>query len=91
LRFLEENHAVFPLTRLWAGRSQGSNSDKDDSFLCPTKRPDWLLVSQTFWAVCNVLLQRGKCGRGRSLTTHLYRVARCWCSVQSIYWCYVSS
>jgi len=91
LRLRKENCAGGPRTRLRAGRSQGSNSDKDDSFLCPTKRRDWLLVPQTFWAVCNVLFHKGKCGRGVSLTTHLYRVARWWFSVQMFRWCYVSS
>ena len=30
-------------TRLCTGRFQGSNSGKGEGFLCPPKRPDWLL------------------------------------------------
>jgi hypothetical protein len=45
--------------RLWAGRSQGSNSGKGECFLCPPKRPDWLLGPHSLLASVYCLSSSG--------------------------------
>ena len=50
--------------RLWAGRPQVSNSVKVECFLCPPKRPDWLLGSHSLLASVYCLSSPGLKGPG---------------------------
>jgi hypothetical protein len=51
--FWTKNGAVGLPKRLWAGRSQCSNNDKCEFFLCPPKRPDWLGAPHKFLVSMN--------------------------------------